>query len=109
MVVPDDQPAPTRTAEHYRQHRQQLKNGVRKKPHAISTKNNIKGIKLRWKKYDVSMSYTLWARVLTNMQIQCTDGRKPVIFPPALHRRGHYDFPEVDTRRVPCAETEFPS
>jgi len=40
------------------------------KPHTISTKNNIKGIKLRWKKYDVSMAYNLWIRLLTNMQIQ---------------------------------------
>jgi hypothetical protein len=76
MLVPDDQPAPTQTAEYYRQHHQQLKKGVRKKPHAISTKTKTKGIKLRWKKYDVSMSYTLWARVVTNMQIQRTDGRK---------------------------------
>jgi hypothetical protein len=36
--------------------------GITKKPHAISTKNNIKGIKLRWKKYDVSMAYTLWTK-----------------------------------------------
>jgi hypothetical protein len=51
MLVPDDKPATVRTAEHYRQYRQQLaKKGVTKKPHAISTKNNIKGIKLRWKK-----------------------------------------------------------
>ena len=71
MLVPDDKPAPIQTAEHYRQYRQQLaKKGVTKKPHAISAKNNIKGIKLRWKKYDVSMAYTLWTRLLTNMQIQ---------------------------------------
>jgi hypothetical protein len=43
---------------------------VSKKPHAISTKNNIKGIKLRWKKYDISMAYTFWIRLLTNIQIQ---------------------------------------
>ena len=60
MLVPDDKPATIRTAEHYRQYRQQLaKKGATKKNHAISTKNNIKGIKLRWKKYDVSMAYTL--------------------------------------------------
>ena len=71
MLVPDDKPATVRTAEHYHQYRQQLaKKGVTKKPHAISTKNNIKGIKLRWKKYDVSMAYNLWTRLLTNMQIQ---------------------------------------
>jgi hypothetical protein len=46
--------------KHYRQYRQQLaKKGTTKKNHAISTKNNIRGIKLRWKKYDVSMAYTL--------------------------------------------------
>jgi hypothetical protein len=58
MLVPDDKPSNIRTAEHYRQYRQQL---ARKdhKAHAISTKNNIKGIKLRWKKYDVLMAYTL--------------------------------------------------
>ena len=71
MLVPDDKPATVRTADHYRQYRQQLaKKDVTKKPHVISTKNNIKGIKLRWKKYDVSMAYTLWTRLLTNMQIQ---------------------------------------
>ena len=48
------------TAEYYRQYRQQLaKKGTTKKNHAISTKNNIRGIKLRWKNYDVSMAYTL--------------------------------------------------
>jgi hypothetical protein len=47
MLVPDDKSATVRTAEHYRQYRQQLAGeGVTKKPHAISTKNNIKGIKL---------------------------------------------------------------
>ena len=43
------------------------------------------------------------------MRLQCPDGRKPVIFAPALHERGHHDVPEVDTRRVPCAETAYPS
>jgi hypothetical protein len=39
-------------ADHYRRHRKQLADkGTTKKPHAISTKNNIKGIKKRWKKY----------------------------------------------------------
>jgi hypothetical protein len=34
MLVPDDQPAHSRTAEHYHQYRQQLtKKGVGKKPH----------------------------------------------------------------------------
>jgi hypothetical protein len=41
-----------------------------RKNHAISTKNNIKGIELRWKNYDISTAHTLWIRVLTNMQIQ---------------------------------------
>ena len=60
MLVPDDKPTHIRTAEHYRQYRQQLaKKGTTKKNHAISTKNDIRGIKLRWKKYDVSMAYTL--------------------------------------------------
>lgn len=37
MLVPNDQLAHSRTAEHYRQYRQQLtKKGVREKPHAIS-------------------------------------------------------------------------
>ena len=58
MLVPNDKPAHNRTAEHYHQYRQQLaKKSATKKPNAIST-NNIKGIKLRWKKYDVSMAYT---------------------------------------------------
>jgi hypothetical protein len=58
MLISDEKSATVRTAEHYRQYRQQLaKKGVTKKPHAISIKNNIKGIKLRWKKYDVSMVY----------------------------------------------------
>ena len=71
MLVPDDKPATVRTAEHYRQYRQQLaKKSITKKPYVISTKNNIKGIKLRWKKYDVSMAYNLWTRLLINMQIQ---------------------------------------
>jgi hypothetical protein len=71
MLVSDDKPAHIRTAEHYRQYRQQLaKKGATMKKHVISTKNNIKGIKSRWKKYDVSMAYTSWTRVLTNMQIQ---------------------------------------
>jgi hypothetical protein len=40
------------TAEHYHRHRQQLaEKGTTKKSHAISTKNNIKGIKKRWKRY----------------------------------------------------------
>jgi hypothetical protein len=56
MLVSDNKPAHIRTAEHYRQYRQQLaKKGATKKDHAISTKNNIKGIKLRWKKYEVSL------------------------------------------------------
>jgi hypothetical protein len=71
MLVPDDKPAPIWTAEHYRQHRQQLaKKGVTKKPHAISTKNNIKGIKVRWKKHDVSVAYTLWTRLLGHRRAQ---------------------------------------
>jgi hypothetical protein len=71
MLVLDDKPAQTRNAEHYRQYRQQLaKKGATKKNHAISTKNNIRGIKLRWKKYDISMAYTLWTRILTKTQIR---------------------------------------
>ena len=67
MLVPDDNSAHYQTAEHYRQYRQQLaKKGAPKKNRAISTKNNIRGIKLRWKKYDVSMmACTLWTRLLT--------------------------------------------
>jgi hypothetical protein len=84
------------------------KKGVRKKRYAISTEHNIRGIKLRWKKYGVSMSYTLWTRVLENMQLQCTDGRKAVIVPPALHEGGYRDVPEAGTRRVLCAGTEYP-
>jgi hypothetical protein len=54
MLVSDNKPAHVRTAEHYRQYRQQLvKKGATKKGYAISIKNNIKGIKLRWKKYEV--------------------------------------------------------
>jgi hypothetical protein len=46
MDVQKDQDARTLTAEHYCRHRQQLaEKGTTKKPHAISTKNNIKGIK----------------------------------------------------------------
>ena len=60
MLVPDDKPATVRTAEHYHRYRQQLaRKGVTKKPHLISTKSNIKAIKLRSKKYHVSMAYTL--------------------------------------------------
>jgi hypothetical protein len=44
MLVPDDKPASVRTAEHYRQYRQQLARKGVTKPHAISTK--IKGIQL---------------------------------------------------------------
>ena len=71
MLVSDNKPAHVRTAEHYRQYRQQLaKKGATKKDHAISTKNNIKGIKLRWKKYEVFLYLIpLWTRVLTNLQI----------------------------------------
>ena len=29
------------------------------------------------------------------MQIRCTDERRPLIFPPAKHERGHDDFLEV--------------
>jgi hypothetical protein len=69
MLVTDQKPAHIRTSEHYRQYRQYRQQlatkGAMKKSHAISTKNNIKGIKLRWKKYDVSMADTLWKRVLT--------------------------------------------
>jgi hypothetical protein len=36
-------------------------------------------------------------------------GRKAIIFPRAMYERGHRDVPEVDTQRVPCAETEYPS
>jgi hypothetical protein len=44
MLVPDDKPAHIRTAEHYRQYRQQLaKKGAAKENHAISTKNNMGG------------------------------------------------------------------
>jgi hypothetical protein len=70
MLIPDDKPATVWTAKHYRQYHQQLaRKGATKKPHAIST-NNIKGIKLCWKKHDVSMAYILWTRLATNMQIQ---------------------------------------
>jgi hypothetical protein len=110
MLVLDDKPAPIRNAEHYRQHRQQLANkGATKKPHAISTKNNIRGIKIRWKKYDVSMAYTLWARVLTKTQVRRNDGRRPAVFPSALYESRHHDIPKMDTRRVPCAEKKYPS
>ena len=64
MLIPDDKPATIQTAEHDRQYRQQLARKGVKETHVISTKNNIKGIKLRWTKYDISMAYT------TNMQIQ---------------------------------------
>jgi hypothetical protein len=48
MLILDDKPAQTRNAEYYRQYRQQLaKKGTIKKNHVISTKNNIRGIKLR--------------------------------------------------------------
>jgi hypothetical protein len=81
MLVPDDKPATVRTAEHYRQYSQELaRKGVTKKPHAISTKNNIKGIKLRWKRYDVSMAYTLWTRLLTNMQFSELMDEDPLSF-----------------------------
>jgi hypothetical protein len=51
MGVQKDKDSYALTAEHYRRHRQQLaEKGIIKKPHAISTKNNIKGIKKRWKK-----------------------------------------------------------
>jgi hypothetical protein len=60
MLVPDDKPTHIRTAEHYCQYRRQLaKKGTIKKNHAISTKKNIRGIKVRWKKCDVSIAYTL--------------------------------------------------
>jgi len=40
-----------RTAEYYRKYKQQLvSQGPPKKKHSTSTKNNIKGIKIRWKK-----------------------------------------------------------
>jgi hypothetical protein len=46
--VPDGKSAHIRTAEYYRQYRQQLaKKGVTEKSHAVSTNNNTKGIKLR--------------------------------------------------------------
>ena len=52
MGVQKDQDSRTLTAEHYRRHRQQLaEKGTIKKHHAISIKNNINGIKKRWKKY----------------------------------------------------------
>jgi hypothetical protein len=48
MLAQGDKSACIGTAEYYRQYRQQLaKKGAIKKNHAISTKNNIKGIKLR--------------------------------------------------------------
>jgi hypothetical protein len=50
MDVQKFQDSHSLTAEHYRWHRQQLaEKGTIKKHHAISTKNNIKGIKKRWK------------------------------------------------------------
>jgi hypothetical protein len=46
MGVQKDQDARELTAEHYRRHRQQLaEKGIIKKPHAISTKNNINAVK----------------------------------------------------------------
>jgi hypothetical protein len=54
MVVQKHQHQDTRplTADHYRRHRKHLADkGTTKKPHAISTKNNITGIKKRWKRY----------------------------------------------------------
>jgi hypothetical protein len=63
MLVSDGKTARTQTAEHYRQYRQQLaEKGATKKPHAISTKNNIKGIKLRWKKYGNPAGCVLWTK-----------------------------------------------
>jgi hypothetical protein len=39
-------------ADHYRRHQKQLANkGTTKKPHSISTTNNIIEIKKRWKRY----------------------------------------------------------
>jgi hypothetical protein len=65
MFVPDEKPTHIRTAEHYRQYRQQLaKKGATKKNHTISIKNNIKGIKLRWKEYDISMADTVYTSTL---------------------------------------------
>jgi hypothetical protein len=46
--VPDGKSARLRTAEYYRQYRQQLaKKGVAKKSHAVSTNSNTKGMRLR--------------------------------------------------------------
>jgi hypothetical protein len=46
MGVQKDQDSRSLTAEYYRRHRQQLaEKETIKKHHAISTKNNIKGIK----------------------------------------------------------------
>jgi hypothetical protein len=61
MLVPDDKPTHIRTAEHYYQYRQQLakKGTTKKKTMPLSTKNNIRGIKLRGKMYDVLMACTL--------------------------------------------------
>jgi len=60
------------TAEHYCQYRQRLASqGPPKKEHAISTKNNIKGIKIRWKKYESSLKpKRLTAKILIETQIQ---------------------------------------
>lgn len=56
MLVLDDKAAHIRNAKHYRQYRQQLaKKDTIKKNYAISTKNNIREIKVRWKKYIIFM------------------------------------------------------
>ena len=81
MLFTDQKPAHIRTSEHYRQYRQQLAmKGATKKSHAISTKNNIKGIKLRWKKYNVSMADTLWTRVLMTCRLSELMDEDPLSF-----------------------------
>lgn len=48
----------TPTAEHYRRLRQELtERGASKNEHATSTKNNIRGIKERWKKWGLLQNY----------------------------------------------------
>jgi len=58
MLIPDDKPATIQTAEHDRQYRQQLARKGVKETHVISTKNNIKGIKLHLAKgwQDITLS-----------------------------------------------------
>ena len=110
MIVQKHQNIRPLTAEHYRRHRQQLAdNGFTKKPHVISIKNNIKGIKKWWKRYiSLNRWYQLHYRT-KRFQILWIDEWRFISLSSALYQREHHDLLELNIRSLSYAQKKYTS